>query len=306
MKDREALHGMIGTGETRQFPVPDVAYAVGRVSVLEKTLLDRNTWITLSEMSYEDAQALVEAHGYTSDDANVEHAIAKAQQNTIDTLCEITQQRHILELFLLPTDAHNLNVLIKSIIMRTDPGPLLMDGGAYDRELLRMCVEHEDYTLLGEEFEQELAGILTEESPRKISAAIDRAIFAHIRKVIANVKIDALKEYFDSKADAVNALAESRGKALGWDDKKIGEMKVPAPGTHVFQIQDDFSAFERELNRKNYRLLADRRFDSDGIVRIICYLLAKTGECRSLRLLFASKAAGIPVTAEELFPEGVA
>lgn len=306
MKDRGSLQVTIGTEETRQFPVPDVAYAVGRVSVLEKTLLDRNTWITLSEMSYEDAQALVEAHGYTGEDANVEHAIAKVQQDTIDLLCEITQQRHILELFLLRTDAHNLNVLIKSVLMRSDPGPLLKDGGAYDKELLRMCVEHEDYSLLGEEFEKEPGGILTEESPRKISAAVDRAVFAHIRKVIGTVRIDALKEYFDSMADAVNALAQSRGQALGWDEEKIREMQVPAPGTHVFQVQSDFSAFERELNRKNYRQLADRRFDSDGIVRIVCYLLAKTGECRSLRLLFASKAAGIPVTAEELFPEGVA
>ena len=297
---------MFGTVEQERFPIPDVAYAVGRISVLEKTLLDRNTWITLSDLSYEDARAMVEAHGYTSEDGIVEHAIAKAQQQTIDLLYEITQQRRILELFLLDTDAHNLNVLIKSKITGTDASALLLDGGAYDSQILRACVEHGDYSLLGEEYEAELNEILQEGSPRKISAAVDRAIFAHIRKVVESVKIDALREYFDSKADAVNALAESRGKALGWSEEKIREMKVPAPGTHVFRIQEDVNAFERELNRKNYRLLADRRFDSDGIVRIICYLLAKRSECRSLRLLFACKASGIPVSAEELFPEGVA
>ncbi len=296
----------VSAHEATPFPVPDTAYAVGRVSVLEKSLLDKNTWLSLLQAPLDEAAAQLEAHGYAAAQQDVMQAIDQVQRDTVETLLSITRQRALLELFLLQTDAHNLNVLYKCAVTGRDATPLLLQGGAFDPELLAACVRCGDFASLGPGFACHLDGVDKDTPPRLISAAIDRAIFAHIHDTVRDCGVPTLREYFEQRADAVNALARSRAAALGWEAQKCEQMLVEAPGKSVWQVPEDFNTFERELNRRTYALLAQGRYDGDGIVRIACYLVAKTAECRNLRLVFAAKAAGLPLTADEILPEGVA
>ena len=296
----------VSARDVTPFPVPDTAYAVGRVSVLEKSLLDKNMWLSLLQAPFDEAAAQLEAHGYAAAQQDVMQAIDQVQRDTVETLLSITKKRELLELFLLQTDAHNLNVLYKCAAAGRDAAPLLLPGGAFDPELLAVCVRCGDFSALGSGFARHLDGMDEKTPPRLISAAIDRAIFAHIQDTVRDCGVPVLQEYFAQRADAVNALAKSRAAALGWDAQKCEQMCVEAPGKSSWQVPEDFNAFERMLNRRTYALLAQGRYDGDGIVRIACYLVAKTAECRNLRLVFAAKAAGLPLTEDEILPEGVA
>ena len=165
-------------------------FAVGRIRVLETRLLDSGKWARLREASREDAARLLAESGYGGGKpgakAEPEQLIRAETEETHRVIAELSPEPAWTDLFLLPTDAHNIKAIYKGKVLGQDVSRLLVDGGTISPELLRICIENGEYSMLppafGAALEKEYPDLL------RFSAAVDRAVFEHIRQGLKKKK----------------------------------------------------------------------------------------------------------------------
>lgn len=302
--------------ENTPFGARSYPYAIGRVRVRESSLLDRSQWNRLLEADEENAlQALREfgygaSEGHSAPGASVDALIAAELQETAAFIAEVTPDRELTDLFLLPTDGHNLKALLKARLLQRDDAAddILQGGGSLPVEVLRACVAYEDLSPLPEAMAAELAGVFAEENPRLLSAQVDRAVFAQIAAALQKPPSGILSRYFAVWTRYLALLSAQRGQNLGWDERRLQGMEQPLITAKEDPIEElpavipgeTLRETERNMNRALLSLLRDAKGDSFGIAPIVCYLLDKRNEARNLRILFAAKRASLPVTAAEL------
>ncbi len=148
--------------------------------VLETRLLDSGKWARLREANREDAVRLLAESGYGGAKPGVKadaDALIRAEtEATHQVIAELSPEPVWTDLFLLPTDAHNIKALYKGKVLGQDVSRLLVEGGTISTELLRICIENGEYSMLPAAF----AEVLEKEPYPDLlhfSAAVDRAVF---------------------------------------------------------------------------------------------------------------------------------
>ena len=277
-------------------------YAVGRVKARESSLLGPAQWARLLEADVVLAMQILREHGYGGDSAenDMDRLTGEELHKTVLFINEITPDRTLSDLFLYPADGQNLKLLLKARLFSEDVNSYLSQDGSIDPELLKVCVAQEDFSLLPAALEEALAGIFEITNPRRLSAAVDRAIFFLTQRVLKEKSNELLKTYFSTQVRYLNILAEMRAKRLHWGEKETKEMLLPMEGELPEPPQEDISTVERKMNRELLEIVRDHRDDSFGIAPIVLFLLEKRTEARNLRVLFAAKRAGRPITAADL------
>lgn len=215
-------------------PSDNYPYAIGRIKIIENSLLDAQRIARLSELPYAEAVRQLADWGYAADypvktdpDALIDFRRKEARA-LVD---EVTPDKELTDLFYLETDATNVKLLLKYRALGgegLEATPL--PDGVFDAETLRECVLSGDYSPLG--------GVLAERldkaddaigegfNPRTLSAAVDNAFFAHAFEILAAKKNAFCSNYFKTKVDFINVLSVLRARALGWDEEAFAPMIV--------------------------------------------------------------------------------
>lgn len=299
-------------------------FAVGRIRVLETRLLDSGKWARLREASREDAARLLAESGYGGGKpgakAEPEQLIRAETEETHRVIAELSPEPAWTDLFLLPTDAHNIKAIYKGKVLGQDVSRLLVDGGAISPELLRICIENGEYSMLPPAF----GAVLEKEYPDllRFSAAVDRAVFEHIRQVLKKKKNPLLSRYFEAQVDFTNVVSTLRAVRLHWDGEKLetvllpggtipaetfpAALTVPAEGLSAalakgenasaigrvlgdYLQSGDITQAEQRFTEERIALLKNGDDSAFSIGPIVCYLMQRETEARQLRVLFAEK-----------------
>ena len=299
-------------------------FAVGRIKVLETRLLDSGKWVRLREASREDAARLLAESGYGGGKpgakADPEQLIRAETEETHRVIAELSPEPAWTDLFLLPTDAHNIKAIYKGRVLGQDVSRLLVDGGTISPELLRICIENGEYSMLPPAF----GAVLEKEYPDllRFSAAVDRAVFEHIRQVLKKKKNPLLSRYFEAQVDFTNVVGTLRAVRLHWDGEKLetvllpggtipaetfpAALTVPAEGLSAalakgenasaidrvlgdYLQSGDITQAEQRFTEERIALLKNGDDSAFSIGPIVCYLMQRETEARQLRVLFAEK-----------------
>lgn len=299
-------------------------FAVGRIKVLETRLLDSGKWVRLREASREDAARLLAESGYGGGKpgakADPEQLIRAETEETHRVIAELSPEPAWTDLFLLPTDAHNIKAIYKGRVLGQDVSRLLVDGGTISPELLRICIENGEYSMLPPAF----GAVLEKEYPDllRFSAAVDRAVFEHIRQVLKKKKNPLLSRYFEAQVDFTNVVSTLRAVRLHWDGEKLetvllpggtipaetfpAALTVPAEGLSAalakgenasaidrvlgdYLQNGDITQAEQRFTEERIALLKNGDDSAFSIGPIVCYLMQRETEARQLRVLFAEK-----------------
>ena len=280
-------------------------FAVGRVKAREASLLDRAQWSRLLEGDEAQALQALREYGYGAGAVGdgIDAMISAELGETAAFLAEITPDPELTAQLLLPSDAHNLKVLLKARLVGEDPKPMLTDGGSIPTEVLRACAEYEDFSPLGAAMERELAGVFEEQNPRLVSAAVDRAVFARAQGFFARKKCPVLERYFAVWTRYLNLLSTQRALRLGWTEAETAAMLVPVIGggedLPTPRAGGRLRETERNMRRALLSVLREERGDSFGVAPLASYLMDKQNEARNLRILFAAKRSGQEIGEEE-------
>ncbi|MDR1765843.1 MAG: V-type ATPase subunit [Lachnospiraceae bacterium] len=309
-------------------------FAVGRLKVLENRMLDQTRLNRLKEADAGEFLRILEEFGYgmgTDAHGNLENLIGAELEQARVEVAEGTPNKDLTDLFLLPTDAHNLKVLLKCRLMGSSPEGLLAGGGCFDTDVLAACVDAGRYDALPTDFAailQKMEERLQRASdPLALSAAVDRAVFAHVQSVLENPRNRnaCISEYFTAKIDFTNVRSIVRARRLHWKREKAEPLLIPggeipfadlldaleapddalvkklAKGTHSRRLT---GALEEYMSTGSTKALEDRMDDilsamvDDGrweifsISPIVGYLLRKDAEARAIRVLYAQKLSG--------------
>jgi V/A-type H+-transporting ATPase subunit C len=313
-------------------PSDSYPYAIGRVKIIENALLDHARLQRLSELALEDAVKQLSDWGYAAEfpvkddvDAMIDFRLGEIR----DLVREVSPDMALTNLFWLSLDAINLKYLIKARMLKQgEVANSELEQGVFALDVLRRCVSEGDYTPLGQPLADDMTRaeqlLTTETNPRKLSALVDNAIYAHIFSVLGAKHNEFCVRYFKAKIDFTNIVSVFRAKALSWDTAELSEMLVRGGDIPADRLRDSLVAEESrvagllgvgpyaDLIKKTLELLPgaggltavaegfndalldlakDERFDSFGIGPIAYFMLRGEAECRALRVIFARKRA---------------
>ncbi len=310
-------------------PQKSYPYAVGRVRALETRVIDESKWSRLHECTEKEALRLILDAGYGKQDSeDIEQIISYEQAQVREEIFELTPDVEITNLFYLQYDAHNLKILLKSRLLKSEPQDDMFERGIFDVDVLKSCVENYDYSMLPNPLGAELSKLeedLSQEhwrNPRLVSAAVDSAIFSHRFSILNKKKNPLALKYFTAQVDFLNILSMLRARALQWNEGQIrpmllcgGEIDISkllsalevadealggilSSGSNWFVISPAIEEFissgsavqaESTFTDELIRVAQSERYDSFGIGPIVSYMLLRDNEALKLRELFASK-----------------
>lgn len=314
-------------------PTDNFPYAVGRVRILENSLLGSARIQRLTELPYAEALRQLSDWGFAAD-----YPVRTDPDGMIDfrrgevraEIAEITPKPQLTDLFYLDIDATNVKLLMKNKLLGGENGDeVQLAAGLFAPDVLRAAVDSGDYAALGPVLDKGLRAVGDEMKkrvdPRILSAGVDNAFFAHIQAVLAKEHNRFCTLYFTSKIDFINVLGVLRARELGWDETDYAPMIVPGGQIPAENLRGavgaDGESFGRLLfagdNAEAIRqavslyrsgsleeargvihasllsLARGEHYDSFGIGPIAYYLLANEDECRALRVMFAKKRAQV-------------
>lgn len=313
-------------------------YAIGRIKVQEAGLIDKTRWNRLWEADEAEAMKLLEEIGYGSDakdNSQLDNLIDAELTKTRNLIGEITPDKAITDMLLMPTDAHNIKTILKGQLQRVEVENLLLEGGGIAIETLVKALEHGDYTILPYCYREPLKRLEEADDPRLISITIDNAAYTQILKTLADKKHTdpLLRNYYRTKIDFTNILTILRANVLHWDIQTVkplfitgGEIderilvdsvgiptdqlvKQLAHGEHSVIIRtilehyaqnSILSEVEQKFENAAFDIIHDRRNDSFGIGPIANYLFLRQAEGKALRVMFAGKRSGKKIPLSEL------
>lgn len=293
-------------------PSASYPYAVGRVRVLEQSLLGDDKLKRLSDAPRGEFARLLGDWGFAAECPirnDVDALVEWREHDVREIVADVTPDPALTDLFFMDIDAANIKLLIKSREMGDQELPDLQKG-VWDIELLKAAVKARDYSPLG----QPIGGLLDKADchpfvPQLLSARVDSAIYTQIFSILKTSKDRFCTAYFKLKADCSNMTSVLRAKALGYSREQLMPLLVPggsipaetlaealtaeSGGFHGIGLPDKFvSAAEAPNAGERIDLLLtefgqQNAYDSFGIGPVVNYAVTALGECRAIRVAFA-------------------
>lgn len=268
------------------------AYALGRISGTSHRVLRAEEMARLREADSETAQKLLADYGYPAVQAGktVYDAIEDEKNAVSAFVREIAPDEELTQLLFFEEDALNLKILLKSEKLGKEADLDALCEGGFQKELLRICVKAEDYSMLGETLETALAGIENEENPCRISCLVDNAVFSYVLLTAQKKNCRPLAELFTVYGAGKNRLTALRLQKLGKNPEEFDFAFLPVKKPEVTDSKKSEADILAETEKALDNVLTDLGY-GDGIGVIAQYYFRKKTEAQALRLLFAEKRA---------------
>lgn len=267
------------------------AFAIGRLSGTTHAVLREETLTRLREADFDTAQKLLIDCGYpaVTDGKTVYDAIEEEKNAVSAFVREISPDEELTQLLFFEEDSLNLKLLLKSAVLEREADDSLLCEGSFPTELLRVCVQVGDYSLLSETIGQMLEGIEQETDPGRISCLVDNAMFAHALHTAEKKHCTPLVRLFTVYGEGKNRLTALRLRRLQMPISEYGFAFLPV-GTPPNEEERDEETILSETRAQLENVLTDLGYD-EGIGAIAQYYFRKKSETAALRLLFAEKSA---------------
>ena len=164
--------------------------------------------------------------------------------------------------------------------------------GSIAPDLLRVCAEVDDYSLLGEDLAAMLAGVGQEEDSCKLSCTVDSAMFLHALRVAKKKHCGVLAELYCRYAVGRNRLTALRLRKFPMMGERASSYAY-LPVEWDAERRADESRTDAEVmqdcNRELNRMMTDLGYDN-GMGVLAQYYFTKKSEAAALRLLFTEKS----------------
>lgn len=260
-----------------------------------------------------------------------ESAIGEMLREEYKLVYSLTEQTGVFDIFRYKYDGHNLKVIIKAQAAGSDPLPIMSPLGLVSPEALVTrfhAGKIEGLPLLMCEAAFEASETLAKShDPQAVDIAIDRAVLTSMKDSAQEIDFPFLTKVVDSLIDVENIRTAVRLKRMGRDAAFLKKLTVPGGALPLSRLYEAFGAegfeamkevlfttdyyrhfaplfdalsprkpltkFERGAENYIIELLRSSRLVAFGLEPVICYLLAKENEAKLIRIVLASKAAGV-------------
>lgn len=277
--------------EYNAFGKKSYEFAIGRIRATNHPVLAGEQWSRLREADLTGAVKLLEEYGYPHVEygGSVRDSIDKEMERAVSFIRELAPDEELTNLLFFEEDALNLKLFLKAKLVGKSMEKLPTVEGSFQPELLRICAETEDFSMLGPVLEAELKGVEDMTDPFRISCAVDNAFFSYAVKGAEKKRCSALKKLLTEYGAGRNRLIAMRLRRLGTE-----------PKDYIFLPVSFSSAGAKDENRSEDEILQDvnKRLDDVltemghdyGMGAIAQYYFQKKNEAAALRLLIARKS----------------
>lgn len=216
-------------------PSANYPFAVGRIKIIENSLLGESKLARLGELGYAEALKQLNDWGFSAeypDKTDVDALIDYRRKDIRNTVFDLTPNPELTNLFWLEFDAINLKLLLKSGLLGGNDSidVSALTGGVFEPSLIRDCVDTKKYEPLGEPLCESMNEVekrmKLSADPRVLSALVDRAIFGYIFNSLKKNKNAFCINYFKEKADFTNVTSLLRARALKWSAGELSDMLI--------------------------------------------------------------------------------
>jgi len=265
----------------------------------------------LSAPTDRDAARVLEEMGWPAFDpeseAALDQAVGRRREDLFARLGKDMPDARILDVFRLPTDYHNLKVLVKS--RGEDCRRLLMAGGRWDPE-----------QLLSDYRQRELRDFLPAETAQAVQQArqalaetgngqecdlvLDGTCFRELTRLADAVDCPALTDYLRTRIDGVNLCSAVRAHRLRKGPDFLHKVlldggSVPPAGLAegICAGGGSMTALEKQCDNAVLRLAAKARRTPFGVETALGYLIAAEAELTAVRTIMTGRRAGLSADA---------
>ena len=273
----------------------------------------------LGEIGYSDFSPTSEAE--------LNRALAAEREKVFEELYAFVPDRAVVDVFKVKYDYHNAKAALKSLAVGDDPRRLLVDAGRVNGEKLAKALEEGDYAALPEEMQapcRQAAEVLSAtKDPQKSDFILDAAYFAEMLRAAEETGSRLLERYVRSSIDAANLRSAVRtvrmhkggdflrqvlfgggtvpvdrvmAAALGGsleDAYRAGGLRAAAELGAAAIRGGSLTAFEKACDDAVTATAAQAKSVPFGVEVVIGYLVAKEIEFTAVRVIMASRMAGI-------------
>lgn len=309
----------------------NVIYANARAKALELTLLglDRLNRMLDSETASDALKILTEINfgeGVNiSSPLDFEELIRLEQNKLNDFIKNTCQEDGISKFFLFKNDYHNAEAFIKSKYLKIDVENMIVQGGYFDKEVLRDCIFNDDYKKLPKNLAKALlfldgefvAGRATGDT---VNGEIIKALYSDLAEAVKSNKY--LNEIFKAKVDFANVsmalrsrdynkikdkflfggnLTESQFKSLSEDSFDVIKetFKFSKYSNVILSAIDcaekkiPLSDFEKLSSSFPVALLNKEKYSTDGSIPFMQYCFYKLADIENVRIIMVGLINGL-------------
>lgn len=295
-------------------------YSIGSVRAKEKSLF--NTSDIEQMLSYNSDEELLRFlidKGY-GEGKSIDEAIENHTKDIWDYLRSVAPDFEIFNLFLIQNDAHNLKVVLKSIMADKRHDELLLSPAVIDTDIIKKAVEHKKFTVLPEWLApaaSEAYDVIAHKADaRECDAIIDKAVMEEMLFLSDNLSSEFIKDYVRTlvfynnikialRCSRTNTSAEFLNKAL-CDVAEFRKASVIAAalkgseylidelskyseydcGKSIEQFKKSPGAFERFVDDKLILMAKEScKRSSEGAEPLIGYYLANEAEKKVIHII---------------------
>lgn len=269
--------------------------------------------------------------GTDYDYKDFEKALNQELESTYRKLEQSVPSPEMFDIFRYKYDGHNLKTLVKAQATGGDPQELMIPLGNVPPATLAGEYKEENLTSVAPKLAQ--AALKAKESlaktsdPQMVDVIIDRAVLEVMVDKAKQYQSPFLHTLVDAYIDIANIRSFIRIKRIGKELAFLKEVIAQGgsiPAQRYFELYlksfDDFfemlsstpygdflepaweaikskgtlSAFEKLCDNYTVSLIKRSRFIPFGVEPVLSYLLGKENEVQAVRIVMASKIAGVP------------
>lgn len=307
----------------------DYLYATMRVRANENSLLSAQAAERMIEAKTPEEAAKVLADvGYRDASARsfseIEKVLKEKRLETFALIDEICENKHILEVFALKYDFHNIKTVIKAALTGQDPEPLFADGATVDPAKLLAAYRADELSELPAEMEsaiKEAREALSHTGDAQYADfVLDRAYFDMLKKSARESGSEFLVGYVALLSDIANLRSAVRTYRRGKDaailrDCLVGGGSIAEGVFLSYDFESGFSStsladaaeyaketaegkrgfleFERELDNILIKYMKSAKYIAYGEKPIVAYIAARENEAMMIRIIMAGKLEGL-------------
>lgn len=311
-------------------PQRSIYYAVGRISVLEKSAIDTPRLERLLQASdVQEARRILSEYAWP-DLGDDERNASEHLQKACTLLRELSTDSALTDAFLYKYDIANLKILLKARSLNEDPSGL-SPCGTLSLDALRHAVSEQKYDTLPLSLKDALNALekrlAIRFDPMDVDVSLDKAHYAWVFSALHKKHRTAL-QYFQLRVDTLNCLMALRalhaGKPLSffqnlllpggrasaqeWAKAYTRPEKLPlllnAYGPRIYAAtiaacmdENRLAHLEREADDALLRFFTPFSRSISEDERLIGYLLRRDREAAAVRLIMAGKENNFPADA---------
>lgn len=220
----------------------EYAYAVGRIRVIEKRLLNKNDFDRMIEAKTpEDALKVLLDAGYSSDEDTrgpygYELLLKEEQKKVYRLLKEIAAEPEVFDLFLYKNDYHNIKALLKEEFSGQNADSILVEPGTITGNRLRTLIRDRNFEelhpVLREAIEECIDIFNRTKDPQVIDIILDRACFRQMKEAADASGYDFIINLVAAWIDIANIKTFLRIKSLGKSRDFLEKSLLPCGKIH--------------------------------------------------------------------------